>query len=342
VTSYALRRQIEQGLDVPLRIPEAPAAQPAPLAQVVVPTQAPVVVRAIPVRAQESPSRIGFKCRLFCGFTLAFYGFCLVQILLSLLFAATQQLSLSTGIIRDRQNLLSLAVLQNRPLAVRWLLVPGTSVTSSDSVGLSPLHVAAKHGHDKVLKILLEHAGKLDVNSVKDQHGATPVYMAAQRGHEAVLETLIAAKANIDQADLRGVTPLCVAALYGHERAVKTLISARAKVNLASIDGLTPIYVAASSGHLEVVKMLIKARAKVNHVSITHGQQTPLHKAITSGHVEVVNALLAAGADARLQDANGTTSLDIAVRGNHTEMVDVLRARIARLECGLGCWFSSS
>jgi len=76
-------------------------------------------------------------------------------------------------------------------------------VGAKDWDDLTPLHLAAFHGHKDVVEFLLAH--EAEVNS-KTTAGLTPLHMAAQIGNQGVMEVLLAHGANINAIDSKGWT----------------------------------------------------------------------------------------------------------------------------------------
>ena len=72
------------------------------------------------------------------------------------------------------------------------------------------------------MQLLLEH--KADVDE-KDKGGKTALYLAAREGHEAVVRLLLEHKADVDAKDKGGKTALHLAAEKGHEAVVQLLES---------------------------------------------------------------------------------------------------------------------
>ena len=90
--------------------------------------------------------------------------------------------------------------------------------------GNTPIHLAAREGHQNVVRILMSNME--NPNFPRKSDGATPILMAAQNGHKEVVKILM------------------------------TRISEE-NSNILSNDGATPILMASQNGHLEIVKQLI-------------------------------------------------------------------------------------
>jgi ankyrin repeat protein len=131
-------------------------------------------------------------------------------------------------------------------------------VDSKDSVGGTPLALAAESGHEAVVKLLLAH-DNVDVNS-KDRNGHNLLSLAARGGQEAVVELLLMRDdIEVNSRNTIGRTPLALAAEYGHETVVKLLLAqvdVDANSNHGS-DGRSPLLLAVREGHDAVVKLLL-------------------------------------------------------------------------------------
>ena len=91
--------------------------------------------------------------------------------------------------------LLDAAMIGNEKL-VRNLINEGVDVNSRDSRGKTALIWAARYGHAKVAKILLESS---DINvKEKDEDGTTALILAAMYGHENVTRLLLENLANVN------------------------------------------------------------------------------------------------------------------------------------------------
>ena len=144
---------------------------------------------------------------------------------------------------------------------VKVLLKAGADANKANTVDWTPLALAAKYGHEAIARALL--AAGADVNKANDE-GATAVILAAQEGHEAVVRALLEGGADVNKANKKGMTPLTIAARYGHEGIVNALLAAGANVNQMTKKGATPLTIAARYGHEGIVKMLLDAGADAN------------------------------------------------------------------------------
>lgn len=83
-------------------------------------------------------------------------------------------------------------------------------------------------------------------------------------------------------------------------------------------------YIAGRNGHIEVANFLLEKGADINFRGFFGG--TGLHWAAINGHKKMVEFLIAHGADLGLRDEQfNATALGWALRGNRTEIADLLR-----------------
>ncbi|HWV99756.1 MAG TPA: ankyrin repeat domain-containing protein [Candidatus Acidoferrum sp.] len=93
-------------------------------------------------------------------------------------------------------------------------------VGAKDWDNLTPLHLAAFHGHKDVVEFLLAHAAEVNA---KTTAGVTPLHMAAQIGSQEVIEVLLAHGADIKAVDSKGWTPMVRAQKWQHPDAAAFL-----------------------------------------------------------------------------------------------------------------------
>lgn len=78
-----------------------------------------------------------------------------------------------------------------------------------DSVGRSPLSLAASEGHTKMINLLLDKGAVLEDT---DKEGLTALAWACVRGRLNAAQSLIDQGADVNNCDLTGRTPLDLAA----------------------------------------------------------------------------------------------------------------------------------
>ena len=159
-----------------------------------------------------------------------------------------------------------------------------------DSLGQTPLSMAALWGHESVVKLLLKRG---DINpNFPDRNGSTALWFAARWGHEGVVKLLLErGDVNPNPSDSNGQTPLLFAILRADQGVVKLLLQ-RGDVNPNSSDskGRKPLSFAAVRGHEGVVKLLL-TRRDVDPNSADSDGRTPLSFAAERGHEGVVKLL---------------------------------------------------
>jgi|WetSurMetagenome_2_1015567.scaffolds.fasta_scaffold32982_3 ankyrin repeat protein len=141
-------------------------------------------------------------------------------------------------------------------------------VSSQDSTGDTPLHLAVMKDHKDMVKLLIDN--KADINASITAHvreiihksipgfksstmlyfdiGATPLHLAAASGHKDIVELLLAHGADVNAIDGDdGWTPLHWAANGGHKDAAELLLANKADINAKDGYGRTPLYYAAGN-----------------------------------------------------------------------------------------------
>ena len=207
------------------------------------------------------------------------------------------------------------------------LVAHGANVNAKDGYGWTPLHVAARIGHPRIVELLISHGADVDAN---DGHFGMPLHYATWEGHGAIVRKLIAAGANVNatgaNVNLRGLqdrsTPLQLAFARYHSEVAGLLLAAGADPNVRDEWGRAVLHDAALKGLANFAQVLLAHGAQVN-VRDTEGL-TPLHEAAWENHLEMVRLLLAHGADVNARDIRGQTALHVAAINGHKGLFDVL------------------
>lgn len=105
-----------------------------------------------------------------------------------------------------------------------------------DEDGRTPLHLAAKGGHESLAYLLL--CLGVDHNRGEPLALDTPLHLAAGVGSKQIMEWLLQAQAEIDARNRSGATPLMRAAVEGQAGAVQLLFDRGASMLAADLSGL--------------------------------------------------------------------------------------------------------
>ncbi|XP_073509569.1 protein fem-1 homolog B [Phyllobates terribilis] len=219
------------------------------------------------------------------------------------------------------------ALLLNRTEAeVRNLL---GSVTQHGGQRSTPLIIAARNGHSKVVRLLLEHYG-VDTQQTGTVRfdgyvidGATALWCAAGAGHYEVVKLLVGHGANVNHTTVTNSTPLRAACFDGRLDIVQFLVENDANISIANKYDNTCLMIAAYKGHTDVVRYLLEQLADPN--SRAHCGATALHFAAEAGHLDIVRELVKWKA-AMVVNGHGMTPLKVAAESCKADVVELLLA----------------
>ena len=225
---------------------------------------------------------------------------------------------------------LSWAAAHGHEAVVRLLLERhDVDIESKAETLQTPLSFAADNGHEAVVRLLIERDG-VDIES-KARMGQTPLSFAAYNGHEVVVRLLL--ERNIVDVNMKndhGQAPLSGAAEKGHEAIVRLLIKRGAKIDSRDCKGRTPFSIAAENGHEAVARLLIEREVVID--ARDNQERTPLSWAARGGHEAVVQLLIERGIEINSRDNNGQTPLSWAAEGGHEAVVRLLIERDAEID----------
>uniref|UniRef100_A0A087X510 Uncharacterized protein n=1 Tax=Poecilia formosa TaxID=48698 RepID=A0A087X510_POEFO len=211
-----------------------------------------------------------------------------------------------------------------RPLDV-LMETSGTDILrdSDSQAPLSPLHLAAYHGHCGALDVLL--ASLLDVDA-RSPDGRTPLSLACSRGHQECASLLLHHGASPMTRDyIYKKTALHAAAMNGHPECLHLLLSSNNQhINVDAQDNnrQTPLMLAVLNGHTECVYSLLNQGACVE--TPDRWSRTALHRGAATGQDECVEALLQRGASVCVKDIRGRTPLHLASACGHVGVLGTL------------------
>ncbi|KAG8039160.1 hypothetical protein G9C98_003467 [Cotesia typhae] len=198
-------------------------------------------------------------------------------------------------------------------------------VLDEDGQKSTPLIIAARYGHNRVVKMFIEKF-KMDIEeegTVKFDgyviEGASALWCAAGAGHLNIVKLLVKAGADVNHPTHTNSTPLRAACFDGRLDIVNYLIDHNADIHIANKYNNTCLMIAAHKGHLDVVTFLLEHGADPNVKALCGA--TALHFAAEWGHVSVVTELLKFGAKAT-KNENGMTPLIAAAERTRAHIVE--------------------
>ncbi len=113
----------------------------------------------------------------------------------------------------------------------------------------------------KIVKMLIEAGCDVNCGSTGKNYGNTPLMIAAWHGRDDLVEVLIEAGACLNQQDANGFTPLIKACLKGHPSSAKIILSQdKTDIDIRDREGKTALDWAYASNNLEL-KNLFKGKS---------------------------------------------------------------------------------
>ena len=190
-------------------------------------------------------------------------------------------------------------------------------VTDEDE--LTPIHLAARRGSHRVLKLLFEvckEHGYLQetIHGLLDEENSTPLHAAIDGGHAAVVEVLLINGASPLHTKHEHPPPIHMACAQGKLDMVKLMVKHCGPVILHKSDEFqrTSLHFSANSvNSAKLFGYIVQFGVNVNATDAQN--RTALHIAVMSGSLPGVQMLLNNGADATINDHHGHNALHYAV-----------------------------
>ncbi|UKZ68513.1 uncharacterized protein TrAtP1_009542 [Trichoderma atroviride] len=166
------------------------------------------------------------------------------------------------------------------------MIIHGCDPNAGDTSGQTPLSLAAIHGHQDIVLMLLNRGSDLEA---RDNNGQTPLSLAAANGHWGIVLMLLGKGSDREARDNSGQTPLSLAAIHEHWDIVQLLLNRGSDIEARDNNGQTPLSLAAIRGHWDIVQLLLNRGSDLE--ARDNSGKTPLSLAAANGHQAVVELL---------------------------------------------------
>jgi ankyrin repeat protein len=202
----------------------------------------------------------------------------------------------------------------------------GYDVNQEDFEGMTPLMVAARQGHSKLVRVMLQ---EWRVEARTTHRRVSPLLYAATFNQADVVTVLL----ELTDVDDEGSPPLGQAIALGHTKIVELLLAdPRVYPYVRIKDGGSGLTIAAALGFSDIVQLLLtKDEVDVNHLD--GNENTALHLALIHGHREISQQLIN---DPRtyeqLDNGRGLTDLSLVLESGDA---DLLSRLVRNLEVNL-------
>ncbi|KAE8599011.1 hypothetical protein XENTR_v10017018 [Xenopus tropicalis] len=171
------------------------------------------------------------------------------------------------------------------PNSVNNLLGLNMSLYSKSKNKRSPLHFAACYGRFNTCQRLLRFMSDGRLLNDGDEKGMTPLHLAAENGHEKIVFLLLKRGALL-LSDHRGWTALHYAALSGYTRTIKTLLETSiGLIDKTDKEQNTAMHLAGREGHAKAVSLLLENGASI---LLNANGASYIHEAIRFGKKDTV------------------------------------------------------
>ncbi|WP_353281714.1 ankyrin repeat domain-containing protein [Wolbachia endosymbiont (group B) of Horisme vitalbata] len=189
-------------------------------------------------------------------------------------------------------------------------------INAIDEKNFTSLDYAIIHGHLGTVQHLVRKGGDVNLNNTK---GMNPLHFAAVYGHLDIAKYLVAQGAIIKSLNKDSMCPLHFAAIYGHLDIIKYLVEEGASINIKDKNNMRPLHFAVIYGRLDIVKYLVEKRANINLRS--KEGESPLHFAVMHGQLDIVEYLIEKGASIDRQDEKNMSPLDYVIVYSNSEEI---------------------
>ena len=229
---------------------------------------------------------------------------------------------------------------EGNELKIKELMLVNVPINYANEKGATALILAAQNGHLGVVKILLAHGANVNARATGSMNQSA-LSTAADKGHDEIVQLLLDHGAAVDLPIANGATPLLIAAENDRLNIVQNLLKHGANVNAqVRLENISALMQAAEFGHSSIVKLLLTAISNADAAVMRNsscallgsigqrGMNAPrdmrIHLTQHLIHALVQERMKRVPAMAALQDINGDTAQNIALKYGNAEIANLL------------------
>lgn len=230
-------------------------------------------------------------------------------------------------------------------------IITNKNITSRDSMGNTPLHIAIANNasFDEVM-FLIDMGAEINA---RNRDGESALYFAVEKNNRLIGEQLLAKSADVFSSgnnnasplllaltlgnesqewlltsevikaqDSLGNTPLHIATEYNLNNAMLNILEKGGDPNVQNTNGESPIFIAVQKNNIIAIEILLLNGA--NKDLRNYLGNTILHTSVQSNAKDSAYIALKNGFDVNAQNGSGKTALHIASQENNIEMMELL------------------
>ncbi len=223
-------------------------------------------------------------------------------------------------------NAISAACMNGNYSTVQILIKNHVDVNYQASPYGTPLMLASKNGNAKIVSLLVKNGA--DVNTKIAPTGTTALMLASREGNIEAAKILIEKGAKVDAKNVNGFTALSYSIKNQKYTTAELLINSGA--NIQAIDNATtvPFLEACADGNKDFLNFMIKKG--VNIKTSAYEKVPLLIWTVKNKYDSAAEVLIEHGANIVIEDAQGKTALDYAIKNNDTNMVQYIESSMAQ------------